>query len=125
MHQHIAITYKSPQVPATGFLYPAWMFLSYKIRLVTRHTTSNWTSEFRKPALVFRMEPVMMTACTSWPHSKGITATFTEVVSVESGESNTHSEAENAFKTKINGNLSSKISCLVKHNSDVPESGYL
>lgn len=48
------------------------------------------------------------------------TATFIEKLSVESGKDNTHSESETALKTKINGNLSSKITYLVKHNSEVP-----
>lgn len=47
-------------------------------------------------------------------------AKFTEKVLIESGESNTHSESETALKMKINGNLSSKISYTIKHNSDVP-----
>jgi len=47
-------------------------------------------------------------------------ATFSEKALVESGEDNTHLESETALKMKINGNLSSKISYLVKNNSDVP-----
>lgn len=48
------------------------------------------------------------------------TARFGEAISFESGDENTHSESETSLKSKINGNLSSKISYLVKHNSDVP-----
>ena len=47
-------------------------------------------------------------------------ATFAEVLSVESGDHNTHSESETSLKTKINSRLASKISYLIKHNSDVP-----
>ncbi len=47
-------------------------------------------------------------------------AEFTEKLLVESGSSNTHSESETALKMKIAGNLSSKISYLMKRNSDVP-----
>lgn len=46
-------------------------------------------------------------------------ATFTEAISIESGDKNTHSESDTALKTKINGNLASKISYLIKNNSDV------
>lgn len=47
-------------------------------------------------------------------------ASFSEAISAESGADNTHGESLTALKTKINGNLSSKISYLIKHNSDVP-----
>ena len=46
-------------------------------------------------------------------------AVFSEDLLVESGDENTHSESVTALKTKINGNLSSKISYTVKRNSDV------
>ncbi|MCW8855233.1 MAG: DUF481 domain-containing protein [Gammaproteobacteria bacterium] len=46
-------------------------------------------------------------------------AVFSEDILVESGDENTHSESVTALKTKINGNLSSKISYTVKRNSDV------
>ena len=48
------------------------------------------------------------------------TASFSEAISFESGDENTHSESETSLKSKINGNLSSKISYLIKQNSDVP-----
>ena len=48
------------------------------------------------------------------------TASIGEAVLFESGDENTHSESETFLKSKINGNLSSKITYLVKHNSDVP-----
>ncbi|MDH5764958.1 MAG: DUF481 domain-containing protein [Gammaproteobacteria bacterium] len=47
-------------------------------------------------------------------------AQISEDILVESGEENTHSESLTALKTKINGNLSSKISYAVKRNSTVP-----
>jgi putative salt-induced outer membrane protein len=48
-------------------------------------------------------------------------ATFSETALVEAGEDNTYMQSETALTTHINGNLSSKISYLVKHNSDVPD----
>ena len=47
-------------------------------------------------------------------------AVFSEDILIEAGEENTHSESVTALKTKINGNLSSKISYAVKRNSNVP-----
>ena len=55
-----------------------------------------------------------------YEYSFSPTAKFTQSLSVESGEDNTRSESETGLKNKINGNLASKISYLVKHNSDVP-----
>lgn len=60
------------------------------------------------------------TADAAYEYKISQTATFSEKLSVESGKDNTHSESETALKTKINGNLSSKITYLIKHNSDVP-----
>ena len=62
----------------------------------------------------------IVTADASYEYKISKTATFTQALSVESGEENTHSESDTALKTKINGNLSSKISYLVKHNTEVP-----
>lgn len=53
-----------------------------------------------------------------WKISKS--ASFSEEISIESGDTNTYSESETALTTKINGNLASRINYLVKHNSDVP-----
>jgi len=47
-------------------------------------------------------------------------ASFTEKLSVESGDSNTHSESETGLKMKVAGNLAAKITYLIKQNSDVP-----
>ena len=48
-------------------------------------------------------------------------ATFSETALVESGSDNTYMQSETALTTRIQGNLSAKISYLVKHNSDVPD----
>jgi len=47
-------------------------------------------------------------------------AAFAESILVESGDENTHAESDTSLKAKINGNLATKISYLVKRNSDVP-----
>ncbi len=48
-------------------------------------------------------------------------ATFIEIALIEAGDDNTYAQSETALLTKINSSLSSKISYLVKHNTDVPE----
>ncbi len=48
-------------------------------------------------------------------------ATLSENLLIETGEENTYSESETALTTRINGNLSLKLSYLYKRNSDVPE----
>jgi len=47
-------------------------------------------------------------------------ASIIETALVESGEDNTYTQSETALLTKINDSLSSKISYLVTHNSQVP-----
>jgi putative salt-induced outer membrane protein len=47
-------------------------------------------------------------------------STFSELAFIESGEENTYAQSETALTSVISGKLSSKISYLVKHNSDVP-----
>ena len=61
----------------------------------------------------------VVTADAKYEYIISPNASFSEAISVESGKDNTHSESETVLKTKINGNLSSKISYVVKHNSDV------
>ena len=61
----------------------------------------------------------ILTADASYGYIISAYAKFSEVLSVEAGDDNTHSESETALQTKINGNLASKISYLIKHNSDV------
>jgi len=48
-------------------------------------------------------------------------ATFSETALIETGSDNTYMESETALINRINGNLYSKISYLVKHNTDVPD----
>ncbi|MCG6891380.1 MAG: DUF481 domain-containing protein [Gammaproteobacteria bacterium] len=47
-------------------------------------------------------------------------ATFSEIALIEAGADNTFMQSETALLTSINDSLSSKISYLLKHNSDVP-----
>lgn len=49
------------------------------------------------------------------------TARLSENLFVESGDENTFTESITALKLKINGNLATKISYTLRHNSDVPE----
>lgn len=48
-------------------------------------------------------------------------ATLSEVALIEAGEDNTYLQSETALLSSISGNLSSKISYLVKHNTEVPD----
>ena len=48
-------------------------------------------------------------------------ASFNESALVETGSDNTYLQSETALITRIQGNLSAKISYLVKHNTDVPD----
>lgn len=64
----------------------------------------------------------IVTAELAYEYKISETATFIQTILIESGDENTHSEAETALKTKIDGNLSAKISYLVKRNSEVPAS---
>ncbi len=48
------------------------------------------------------------------------TATFNQDVLVEAGEDNTYTQSNTALKTRINGNLASKINYQLKRNSEVP-----
>lgn len=48
-------------------------------------------------------------------------AIFSETALVEAGNDNTYFESETALRTKLGSSLSSKISYMVKRNSDVPE----
>jgi putative salt-induced outer membrane protein len=65
-------------------------------------------------------EQGIVTADAKYVYKISASASFSEQLSVESGSDNTYSESETVLKTKINGNLASQISYLVKHNSDVP-----
>jgi len=48
-------------------------------------------------------------------------ASFNEAALVETGSDNTFMQSETALIARISGNLYSKISYLVKHNTDVPD----
>ncbi len=65
-------------------------------------------------------EEAIVTANLNYEYKISETATFSEAILVESGDENTHSESATSLKAKIDGNLATKISYLVKHNSDVP-----
>jgi len=62
----------------------------------------------------------IITGDVSYAYKISESATFTQTFFVESGDANTHSESDTGLKTRIAGNLASKIAYLVKHNSDVP-----
>lgn len=47
-------------------------------------------------------------------------ATFGQTFLFEAGDQNTHTESETSLKNRINSQLASKISYLVKNNTDVP-----
>ncbi len=47
-------------------------------------------------------------------------ARFSEELSVEAGESNTYVESESALQSRVVGNLSMKLSHVIKHNTTVP-----
>ncbi|TNF34119.1 MAG: DUF481 domain-containing protein, partial [Gammaproteobacteria bacterium] len=65
-------------------------------------------------------DEAVVSADAKYEYKISSTATFSQAVLIESGEDNTHSESETVLKTRINGNLSSKITYQIKHNSDVP-----
>jgi putative salt-induced outer membrane protein len=65
-------------------------------------------------------EDGIVTADLIYEYNISETAKFSQTLSIESGDENTHTESETALKTSIAGNFSSKISYLVKLNSDVP-----
>ncbi|MDH3633627.1 MAG: DUF481 domain-containing protein [Gammaproteobacteria bacterium] len=65
-------------------------------------------------------EDAIITGEAIYAYKISETATFTQIFYVESGDENTHSESDTGLKMQIVGNLASKISYLVKHNSDVP-----
>lgn len=48
-------------------------------------------------------------------------ATFTQTMSVERGTSNTHSSAESALSTKINGTMQMKAAFVARNDTNVPE----
>jgi putative salt-induced outer membrane protein len=64
---------------------------------------------------------VIITTDLVYEYKISKTATFIEKVLLESGDNNTFFESETALRTRINGNLSAKISYLLKRNSDVPQ----
>lgn len=54
-----------------------------------------------------------------YEHKFSKSATFTQTALVEAGTDNTFFQAETALRNRISGNFSSKISYLLRHNSDV------
>ncbi len=67
------------------------------------------------------IDDAILTASLDYQYKISESATFSETILVESGDENTHTESDTSLKAKINGNLATKISYLVKHNSDVPD----
>lgn len=66
-------------------------------------------------------EEEILTANLNYEFKISETATFGEAILVESGDENTFVESATTLKAKIDGNLATKISYLVKRNSDVPD----
>lgn len=66
-------------------------------------------------------DDAILTANLNYQYKISESATLGETILVESGDENTYSESETSLKAKIDGNLATKISYLVKHNSDVPD----
>jgi len=66
-------------------------------------------------------EEGIVTANLNYEYKISESATFSEAITVESGDENTFVESATSLKAKIDGNLATKISYLVKHNSDVPD----
>ena len=65
-------------------------------------------------------EDGIVTADLKYQYKISESATFAESILVESGDENTHSESDTSVRAKIDGNLATKISYLVKRNSEVP-----
>lgn len=66
-------------------------------------------------------EDAIVTGEVNYAYKISETATFTQKFYVESGDENTYSESDTGLKMQIAGNLASKISYLVKRNSEVPD----
>ncbi len=62
----------------------------------------------------------IVTAEALYEYRIGENATLSEKLLIESGDENTYTESETALSTRINGNLSLKLTYLYKRNSDVP-----
>ncbi|MDC1287311.1 DUF481 domain-containing protein [Gammaproteobacteria bacterium] len=62
----------------------------------------------------------IVTSDLTYEYKISPSAVFAETALIEVGEDNTFFQSETALRTKINDSLSSKISYLVKHNTDVP-----
>lgn len=66
-------------------------------------------------------EDGVLTANAAYEYMISETSTFRQTLYIENGEENTYSEAETSLSAKIDGNLSMKLSYLVKRNSEVPD----
>lgn len=66
------------------------------------------------------LNDAILTADAKYEYIISKTGSFIEIISIETGDENTHLKSETALKSKVSGNLASKISYVVKRNSDVP-----
>ncbi len=62
----------------------------------------------------------IVTADLVYEYKISETASLRETVLVEAGDENTHSESDTSLTLKISENLASRVSYLLKRNSDVP-----
>ena len=110
----------------TGFVYQSSVSLGIGSRFIESDTHVLDASAglgFRRTKDVLTMlihEDAILKLEANYKYTVSDNAILSEDVLVESGSENTHSESVTALKTKINGNLSSKISYAVKRNSNVP-----
>jgi putative salt-induced outer membrane protein len=78
-------------------------------------------SQFKETETGDTVDGAIITSDLKYEYRISENATFSEVALVEAGADNTYFQSETALLTTISGNLSSKISYLIKHNTDVPD----
>lgn len=63
----------------------------------------------------------ILTSDLKYEYKFSESATFSQVALIEAGDDNTYLQSETALITRISGALASKISYIIKHNTDVPD----
>ncbi len=66
-------------------------------------------------------EEGILTADLIYEYKISETATLSEIALIETGDENTYAQSETSLTSVISGKLSSRISYLIKHNSDVAD----
>ena len=87
-------------------------FLDLSTGLGVRRLKESATNETEEDAIV--------SAKLVYEKNLSETTTFNQLLSLETGRENTHTESETSVKFAIDGNLSARIAYLVKRNSEVP-----